>query len=532
MATATGEPTRLTVSLYLLRASKVSEALQQLEAASASSSPLIESIPEGKFLALPSDPSPPKWLDPISSLIPASSNLQLESQSPGGILWVPRNGRTFAFTFGYGHTKVKDEWVDPEFGKTVALAIVPQVQVCEVRAEQVFAKRHIANERAPAASSVREFGFESDRDLVTAVEGVPETLYWPLLGRKVRGGVSFKFDLDVAKILDALDKIIERFDSNEHRTRWPQANNLAPVRDEAVVDQLDALLDGVLGAPHPENSITFAAPTERSGDKPYPQHFVIGRMRANPTTSPYLTYAGWKSHVQSKGDTANLEAAKATRVHLLDADKEEIDSCSMYACMGVEVTHGGITHVLSSGSWYAADRQFIASTNQVLGTIGAPALNLLAWNSVDHEGPYNEKAANADPDLWLFDKELVQFGGGSSRFEFCDLMHLPSKTLYFVKHPTGSAGVSHLCEQVRRTAETFFDTDSTYRQKLAARVNAVGKGWDTTWLTTQPKRHEWNLCMVLMGKQLNDLPFFAKCGISRLVGELVRRGFVVSFQAV
>ena len=255
-------------------------------------------------------------------------------------------------------------------------------------------------------------------------------------------------------------------------------------------------------------------------------------MRASPTTSPYLTYASWKSHVQSKGDPANLEAAKATRVHLLDADKDEIDSCSMYACMGVEVTHGGITHVLSSGSWYAADRQFIASTNQVLGTIGAPALNLLAWNSVDHEGPYNEKAANADPDLWLFDKELVQFGGGSSRFEFCDLMHLPSKTLYFVKHPTGSAGVSHLCEQVRRTAETFFDTDPTYRQKLAARVNAVGKGWDTTWLTTQPKRHEWNLCMVLMGKQLNDLPFFAKCGISRLVGELVRRGFVVSFQAV
>jgi len=139
---------------------------------------------------------------------------------------------------------------------------------------------------------------------------VPETSYWPLLGRKVRGGVSFKFDLDMTKLLDALDKIIERFDSNEHRTRWPQANNLVPVRDEAVVDQLDALLDGVLGAPHPENSITLAAPTERSGDKPYPQHFVIGRMRASPPTAPYLTYAGWKSLVQSKGDTANLEAAR------------------------------------------------------------------------------------------------------------------------------------------------------------------------------------------------------------------------------
>ena len=77
MATTTGEPIRLTVSLYLFRTSKASEALQQLEAASASSSTLINSIPEGKFLALPSEPSPPKWLDPITSLIVASRTIAL-----------------------------------------------------------------------------------------------------------------------------------------------------------------------------------------------------------------------------------------------------------------------------------------------------------------------------------------------------------------------------------------------------------------------------------------------------------------------
>ncbi len=529
---SSGTQVRLSVSVYLLKASKVTEARQQLTTASASVSPLVESVPDGMFMALPSDAEPPKWLGQVSSLLLPNAAPQLESQSPGGILWVPRNGKTFVFTFGYGHSKVKDEWVDPEFGKTVALAVVPQVQVREVRAEQVFAKRHIANERAPRASAVREFGFEPDRDLVAAVEGVPESTYFPLLGTKVRGGVSFKFDMDVAKLLDTLDQIIERFDSNDHRVRWPQANNLVTVRDEATIGQLDALLADILVGPNPEGAITLAAPSERSGDKPYPQHFVIGRMCANPATSPYLMFSSWQRHVLSKGEAVDLDAAKTTRVHLLDEEKEEIDTCSIYACMGVEVSHSGITHVLSSGSWYAADRQFIASTNQVLGTIGAPTLGLLAWDRADHEGPYNEKAANANTDLWLFDKELVQFGGGSSRFEFCDVMHLPSKTLYFVKHPTASAGVSHLCEQVRRTAETFFDTDSSYRKKLAARVNSVGKGWDTTWLATQPKRHEWNLCMVLMGKQLNDLPFFAKCGISRLVGELERRGFIVSFQAV
>jgi len=50
--------------------------------------------------------------------------------------------------------------------------------------------------------------------------------------------------------------------------------------------------------------------------------------------------------------------------------------------------------------------------------------------------------------------------------EFCDLMHLKSETLYFVKQPTASAGMSHLCEHVRRSAENFFSYDDDFRMRL------------------------------------------------------------------
>ncbi|SEL86280.1 sporadically distributed protein, TIGR04141 family [Variovorax sp. YR750] len=523
---------RLGVSVYLLKRSKTAEAQRQLEDASDTVYPLVDSIPGAAFIALPADAGSPKWLRPVSTLLADGAAPQLEGQSPGALLWVPRGEKIFVFTFGYGHSKVKEEWVEPDFGKVLALALVPQGQVREMRAEQVFAKRHIASERAPRASAVREFGFEPDRDLVAAVEGVPESKYWPVFGTKVRGGVSFKFDLEVAKLIETLDQIAERFDSNDHRSRWPQANNLVAVRDDEKLEKLDALLDRILTGRRPENAISLAAPGERSGEGAYPQHFVIGRRTKSAATSPYLMFGSWQKYVQSKDGALGLAAAKATPVHLLDGDKEEIGVCSMYQCMGAEVSLEGVTHVLSSGSWYSPDRRFIASTNQTLAMLGAPSFALKAWNTIDHEGPYNEDAANSDPDLWLFDKELVSFGGGASRFEFCDIMHLPTKTLYFVKHPAGSAGVSHLCEQVRRTAELFFDTDPSYRQRLADRITAVGKGWNTNWLTTRPKQHEWNLCLVLMGKQVSALPFFAKCGIARLLGELQKRGFDVSFQAV
>lgn len=527
-----GEEDRLSVSVYLLRASKIAEAIQQLQEASVAVYPLVDQIQGGAFIVLPADPQSPRWLGPISALLVPGGVPEIEGQSPGAVLWAPSDNRVFVFTFGYGHSKIKDEWVEPEFGKIVALSIVPQGEVREVRAEQVFAKRHIASERAPRASAVREFGFEASRDLVTAVEGVPEPRYRSSFGSRVRGGVSFKFDLEVARIKETLEQLTERFSSNDHRRKWPQANNLVPVRDDDTVTQLEALLDGLLNGARPEAVISLAAPGERSGEAAYPQHFVIGRKHKGVATSPYLTFASWHRHVQDKGGRVGVTAAKETVVHLLDENKEEINSCTMYQCMGAEVDLGGVTHVLSSGNWYAADRHFINSTNQTLAALAAPAFALKAWNGSDNEGPYNEDAAGADPDLWLFDKRLVNYGGGASSFEYCDIMHLPTKTLYFVKHPAGSAGVSHLCEQVRRTAELFFDTDPTYRNKLAEKVAGAGKGWDTDWLDERPKQHEWDLCLVLMGKHVDALPFFAKCGIAWLLGELQRRGFKVSFQKV
>lgn len=528
---ATRKVSRLSVSVYLLKQAKAAEARKQVEEISEMTYRLTDTI-EGDFFVLPAEANEPKWFKPMSVLLTGGESLQITGQSPGALLWVPRAGKIFVFTFGYGHTKVKNEWVVPDFGKVVALSVIPQGQVREVRAEQVFAKRHIASERAPTASAVSEFGFEPDRDMVSAVEGVPEDKYQVALGTKVRGGTSLKFDLVVKKLIETLDQIIERYDSNDHRRRWPQANNLLPVGDSELIAQLDAKLGVRLTGVHPEQFITLSAPGESSGDKPYPQHFVIGNLTAMPATSPYLIFSSWVGFLKHKNLTLSLQLARSTKVHLLNEDKEEIGSCCIYECFATEISLNRVTYVLSSGTWYKADIKFIEHTNKTLLSLSEPQHALSEWNEKDHEGAYNEAACAADSTLWLFDKKLLSFGGGRSRFEFCDILHLQTRTLYFVKHPAGSAGVSHLCEQVRRTAETFFSPDPDYRNQLADKIVRTGKKWNRTWLDARPKRHEWNLCLVLMGKEVEELPFFAKCGIARLLGELQRGGYNVSFQAV
>lgn len=436
----TSDLERISASVYLLRRGSAADALAALTASAVSVHPLKDAVPGGQFFVLPADPVEPKWLNPVSALL-GDGGANIQGQSPGAILCVPHGGRTFLLPFGYGHTKIKDEWVEPEFGKIVALCVVPQASVREMRSEQVFARRHIASERAPRAAAVREFGFEADRDLVAAVEGTPEPAYSLTFGARVRGGLALKLDLCFDRLLDSLRDILARFESNDHEQRWPQANTLAPVRDDVEIQLLDVFLDAELLRPRPEDRIALAAPSERSGDKPYPHHFVVGRLSKNPATSPYLTFSEWLRLLGRQSETACTGTARLTKVHLLDEEKEEIGICSMYQCLGAEVNKSGKTYVLSSGNWFMANQQFIDQTEALLAAVDAPPYELSAWNQADHEGPYNAGACKADSNLWLFDKELVSFGGGHSRFEFCDIMHHPSKTLYFVKHPAGSAGV-------------------------------------------------------------------------------------------
>jgi uncharacterized protein (TIGR04141 family) len=54
----------------------------------------------------------------------------------------------------------------------------------------------------------------------------------------------------------------------------------------------------------------------------------------------------------------------------------------------------------------------------------------------------------------------------------------------------------------------------------------------TNWIENKPKNGDWNLCLVSLGKNQNDLPFFAKCGLARLRRELRRQGHEVSFLKV
>lgn len=515
------------LAIYLLKKDQVREFETKFPSTHPDAVPLVGEL-DGWFLPIPSTQRPPQWLTAVNLLV-ASPLGALMSQNAAGLLVIRRAGRTFVATFGSAWQRLEDEWLERDFGRRVALNLLEKDGLLEIRAEQVFGNWHLANERSPRGTRVEEFGVEFDRDLVGAVEGVPKD---PIkFGRTIRGATSLRIALRVSHIGSFLDGAEGLFLSDRYRKNWPDIDNLAPVKDPSLETKLEGLLDKALQSRADRKRIVMFTPSFRRDEALVVDSYVFGRLASSSARTPYLTVEGWVNALAREHRAPSVSAAYDYKVHMLDADGAEAKACSAFECFGFEVGLGGKQYILASGVWYQADDQFLQRVTREIASIDKPSMKVPAWNGTDDEAVYN-KACCADPAFLLFDRTKIWFGGGSSQFEFCDILHPGTRSLIFAKHVLRSAGMSHLVEQVRRTVELLFATDSSYRAEL----KKVFKKWhpsaDSGWLDQRPGRSEWDLCLLSMGKSAKELPFFAKCSLLNLQRDLVGRGHRVSFGKV
>ena len=520
------------VSIYLVRTTWVEELKNAFTGQAAIAIDAPEGF-EGGFYALPSEPSEPKWLSEVKALFASESEVgEITSQSAGGLMLLNFRDRTFAVSFGTGWLRLNDDWLEPDFGRQVALNAIPHNKLIELKAEQVFARRHVSSERAPVSSNRNAFGLDFDRDLLGAVEGEPENAKH--FGSSVSGGTSLRLKIDIRKLFNALEEALDLYGSKAYQTHWPEVDNLLKVKDSTLIAELDRLLDVALTGP-----ITAASPLlVNSGPRRDNEHlaslFAIGDLPRKPKGgsrcgAPYLMRSAWDSFLTLQKMNASVASAKSTAVHALDANGDELYRTDIYNCLAYEASHpdaDGVMRpfILSQGTWYQAHVNFAKDVVSKLNFLAKqfPQQRLQRWNQLDNEAAYNQN--NASGNMVHFDAKLVHFGGGQSKFEFCDLMDPITQTLYFVKIAVNSSHMSHLAEQIRRTAELFFSADPRFRSALATVVIKHHPTMNTSWVSNRPRHGDWKLCLVPLGKTLQQLPFFAKCGVYRLAKELESRG--------
>lgn len=515
------------LTTFLIRNDQLSEFRKAFPPTAVGAIPLSDPL-EGYFIPFPSVGGVPAWVEQVGSLLDREITTRMRAQSPGALLVVTRGQRTFVVTFGHAWQKLEDEWLERDFGRRVALNSIASDGLVEIRAEQVFARWHVASDRAPKAAPVDQFGVEFDRDLVASVEGVPTD---KALGKVVRGSTSLRVQLPISSLAATLDKADKLFASTSYRKRWPEIDNLKPVRDASTMVSLENRLDGDLASGDKVAHMVLFTPTHRRDDAIVVDSYVFGRMAQSPARRPYLTIDSWLEHLAQTNRTASVSTAKSTAVHLLDESHERMKSCSVFDCLGCEVSMKGKTYVLSSGVWYEVVASFLDKINDSISKLAAPTIGLPPWNGTQSEGEYNAHCGGVQGFL-KFDAKMIPYGGGHSQFEFCDVLHPHSRTMFFAKIVSKSSGMSHLVEQVRRTAELTFSIDPAFRSKVVECFQTHYPAADRTWLDSRPRAHDWNLCLVSLGRSAASMPFFAKCGLVKLANELTGRGHPVSFLTV
>lgn len=521
-------PDRSSVSIYLIKASRVSDFERDI-GSDRDTHALAQNL-EGYLVTLPSPPKEPVWLSSVRTVLATPSAASISTQAAGGIVVVRRQARTFAVCFGTGWMRLKPEWLEHDFGRRVALNAISKDSLIEVNAEQVFAKWHFATERAPRATSLREFGVESERDLVSAVEGVPKDS--ALLGPVLRGGTSVRVKIPFSSIGPVLDKLLSLFKSNALKKTWPELHNLMPVVDGDLISELDGKLDSELKAWRGRSAVILTSPVLRRENVRLVDAYVFGRNTKGTATAPYLMFGSWESHLTKLGATPSVQLARETPVHFLDEVREHIGMSSVYETFGYETSYRGRQYVLSSGVWYEAGADFVAEIGRRIAGLRKPPVLLPKWDGVSSEGDFNRMCAAKSVGMLHFDAKNVLFGGGQSKFELCDLMHYDSKTMFFAKIANKSADLSHLSEQVRRTVELLFSQDGGFRAAVKKMMIKHHPKADASWLDGRPRPGDWNLCLVSLGRPATDLPFFAKCGLARLLREMEAVGHSVHFQHV
>jgi len=490
---------------------------------------------EGYVVTFNDDPQSPQWASAIEYL--SGPDEDLLSQRPGALIFIKHKGNGYIISFGAGWFKIKITWYVLNFGKLIAMNSIPFDQLSGLKLEQVLATWHQSSEKSPLPTSARQFGMEADRDLVHGIEGKPAPKYLGIFGSKIIGTDSLHFSINFHNIKTILDNAIERFNSTDYKNIWPEFDYISAVSTEDEIKELEDALDTFMSVPAQLNSLIFVCPLLKKADLPTPSSYWIGRKPiakngATAPISPYLYVADWL-HVLAKINLpATCKNAKDVPVHIYDENGEEIHTSWVYSCICFETSINGKTYFLSGGYWYGASNKFVTEIQTQLKRIKKGSLGQLKkWNGTDKEAVYN-KGCVIPNSLYLFDVKLIMFGGGSSKFEFCDLFDAKTNTLYFVKKVTGSSQFSHLAEQIRRTVELVFSSDDAFRVELVKKITAIYPQMNLAWVSTRPKNDALKLSIVSMGRDFNDYPFFAKSSLVKLTKELETKGHTVEFVAV
>ena len=465
----------------------------------------------------------PSWAKFFEGVI--SPDLLGRSSSTAAVLVVPIDDRTFVLTFGQGGRFLLDsDSIEERFGLLVALNSIGADKIRSIDKRTFDAIANHARVQSSQEAAPQEFGIDVERDLVNAVTGTPEDSE---MGSRLTGADTLRaaIHLSIEELPEYLGRVYAKYRSRRYQQNFKWIDLIAEVKEKTLIGNLDTKLVEIIQEESFEKC-WMAVPVIVEWANI--DGFRYGFRRSNPKYYD-IHLPEFINEIVGEDDVS-LDFLKNKRVYCIGNDDMSIDEWPAYKCIYSELDYRGQSYLLSAGKWYRVARDFVQEVNESFNQMPRYANQLPEYND-ENEAAYNTRVAReSNNSLALMDRNLIQYGSGYNKLEFCDLYDT-QKHIIHVKRYGGSSLFSHLFSQGAVSGELFALEEafrSLVNQKLPEthRINNV---------TRRPSQDEYQIVFAVVsdsdGLDLT-IPFFSRLNLRAAARRLRGYGYHVSIAKI
>jgi len=428
--------------------------------------------------------------------------------------------RWVAVCFGMGFQELSPESLESQFGLKVAMNRLGQEDIRSLDTRRPEDATIQTRSQSNRTGDIFDFGLDMNRTILQAITGKAEENDF---GGTLTGsdGLKLNCETNYDSIDDKALQIVQSFGDTAYENVFPWYGKITPITDRARINLLDNELLDRLTLGNIES--IHLAPPEIIDYQQIDRFKFSGAGRGNGhdelDLGDYLALFDGQRPL-------TLEHLKNDKVRVASEDGHFIDRWTVFKCITCEVHLDGLLYILAADKWYAVRNDFVAEINAAIDGIQIVDLGLPPYLKGEKEGDYNERAANASENLFLYDKNLIVFEGERGRVEFCDLLTV-GRDMIHVKRKNKSQTLSHLFMQGQVSAEAFLDYPALRLQIRNAlpQVAAIIP-------EQRPNPTEYRVIYALLHEGNAALPFFSKVALANVCRQLERMNFRVAISWV
>lgn len=402
------------------------------------------------------------------------------------VLVLAVDGQVYAIGFDQGFRLIPDRLKDMNFGLTFALRAIDPNAVFGMTSKVLGEGRTditmIAGGAPVSRLGVKEY-LRIVRKVAGEIHGVALTR--TRLGNdtlvRVDGGFGLQLPLGIeARNLVADIREVARVcrENPPHRA-LEFIEHVRPVRDEATIEELDRVLDEVLGDPA-SGLVTEAVPYNRLDEIAEARNYRVRLSKSEWRHSDEfdLDYVLKRLGTHRPGHRvpALRDAEVALFRHASDRISADLATDPLIRWLEANVSIGSRQFHLTDNQWYEIGERYLPEiVNTVTRVIRSKAsVELPEWAPEDEEGDYNANAPHRCPEAGYvcLDKKNVRNPLKSrDMLEVCDLLAADG-TMVMVKQASASNALSHLFHQGLVAVQMLLES-AEVRERFASKVYDV-----------------------------------------------------------